>query len=250
MLGKGQLKYLKENMECEGLVHDGNVISVELPAFVELEVTETDPGFKGDTAQGATKSATLETGAVVQVPLFIETGDVLKIDRREDKYLTRVSGMIDIEVFGVPDPGCWTSPPSTTWRSGGAARASGCPSLQAATRSTPCRRRTTPWSDAARAAAPTAPGQEPPLPAESASANLVEITSPMVGTFYRAPSPEAAPYVEVGSTVAAGDVLCVIEAMKLMNELECETSGRIVEICVDNAEPVDFGQVLFRVDPA
>ena len=105
-------------------------------------------------------------------------------------------------------------------------------------------------SDAAQAAAPTAPGQEPPPPAESASANLVEITSPMVGTFYRAPSPEAAPYVEVGSTVAAGDVLCVIEAMKLMNELECETSGRIVEICVDNAEPVDFGQVLFRVDPA
>ena len=86
------MKYLKENTECEGLVHDGNVISVELPAFVELEVTETDPGFKGDTAQGATKPATLETGAVVQVPLFIETGDVLKIDRREDKYLTRVSG--------------------------------------------------------------------------------------------------------------------------------------------------------------
>jgi elongation factor P len=92
MLGKGQLKYLKENMECEGLVHDGDVISVELPAFVELEVTETDPGFKGDTAQGATKPATLETGAVVRVPLFIETGDVLKIDRREGKYLTRVSG--------------------------------------------------------------------------------------------------------------------------------------------------------------
>ena len=92
MLGKGQLRYLKENMECEGLVHDGTVISVELPAFVELEVTETDPGFKGDTAQGATKPATLETGAVVHVPLFIETGDVLKIDRREDKYLTRVSG--------------------------------------------------------------------------------------------------------------------------------------------------------------
>lgn len=107
--------------------------------------------------------------------------------------------------------------------------------------------------DAAPAAAAAPPPElEPaaPSPPESTSANLVEITSPMVGTFYRAPSPEAAPYVEVGSTVAAGDVLCVIEAMKLMNELECETSGRIVEICVDNAEPVDFGQVLFRVDPA
>ncbi len=92
MLGKEQLKYLKENMECQGLVHDGNVISVELPDFVELEVTDTNPGFKGDTAQGATKPATLETGAVVQVPLFIDIGDRLKIDRREDKYLTRVSG--------------------------------------------------------------------------------------------------------------------------------------------------------------
>ncbi len=100
------------------------------------------------------------------------------------------------------------------------------------------------------ALAPSEQEPPPPPPAESASANLVDIASPMVGTFYRAPSPEAAPYVEVGHTVAAGDVLCVIEAMKLMNELECEASGRIVEICVDNAEPVDFGQVLFRVDPA
>ena len=84
---------------------------------------------------------------------------------------------------------------------------------------------------------------------EPLSANLVDITSPMVGTFYRAPSPEAAPYVDVGASVAAGDVLCVIEAMKLMNELECEVSGRVVEICADNAEPVDYGQLLFRVDP-
>ena len=91
--------------------------------------------------------------------------------------------------------------------------------------------------------------RRPPHP-NTTSANLVEVTSPMVGTFYRAPSPEAAPYVEVGAAVAVGDVLCVIEAMKLMNELECEASGRVVEICVDNAEPVDFGQVLFRVDPA
>ncbi len=82
---------MKENLECEGLVHDGNVLSVELPQFVELTVVETDPGFKGDTAQGGTKPAKLETGAVVQVPLFIEKGDVVKVDRREDKYLTRVT---------------------------------------------------------------------------------------------------------------------------------------------------------------
>ena len=97
---------------------------------------------------------------------------------------------------------------------------------------------------------PAPPPDEEAPPPEAAAANLVEVTSPMVGTFYRAPSPEAAPYVQVGSAVAAGDVLCVIEAMKLMNELECEVAGRIVEICADNAEPVDYGQVLFRVDPA
>ena len=91
LLGEDQLRYLKENMECEGLVHDGQVISVELPNFVELRVTQTDPGLRGDTAQGASKPAKLETGAVIQVPLFIEEGDVLKIDRREDKYLSRVS---------------------------------------------------------------------------------------------------------------------------------------------------------------
>ncbi len=102
---------------------------------------------------------------------------------------------------------------------------------------------------AAEAGAPPEAAAEPAAP-ESPSANLVDVTSPMVGTFYRAPSPEAPPYVEVGAAVAAGDVLCVIEAMKLMNELECEVSGRIVEICADNAEPVDYGQLLFRVDPA
>ncbi|MBW3535442.1 MAG: elongation factor P [Gemmatimonadetes bacterium] len=91
VIGDDQLLYLKENMECEGLVHDGKVIAVELPFFVELEVVETDPGVRGDTAQGGTKPAKLETGAVVQVPLFIEEGEVVKVDRREDKYLTRVS---------------------------------------------------------------------------------------------------------------------------------------------------------------
>lgn len=91
LVGESQLKYLKENMECEGLVHDDEIISVELPQFVELAVARTDPGVRGDTASGAVKPATLETGAVVQVPLFIEEGDVLKIDRTEDKYLSRAT---------------------------------------------------------------------------------------------------------------------------------------------------------------
>ena len=90
VIGAEQLKYLKEGMECEGLVHDDRVILVELPTFVELAVTRTDPGVGGDTASGATKPAVLETGATVQVPLFIEEGQVIRVDRRDDKYLTRV----------------------------------------------------------------------------------------------------------------------------------------------------------------
>ena len=90
VIGEEQLKYLKENMECEGLVYNESVISVELPTFVELKIVQTDPGVRGDTAGGATKPAKLETGAIVQVPLFVEEGDVVKVDRREDKYLTRV----------------------------------------------------------------------------------------------------------------------------------------------------------------
>jgi acetyl-CoA carboxylase biotin carboxyl carrier protein len=78
---------------------------------------------------------------------------------------------------------------------------------------------------------------------------LQEITSPMVGTFYRAPAPDAPPYVDVGSKVSKGQTLCILEAMKLMNELEAEVSGEIREILVENAEPVEYGQVLFRVAP-
>ena len=69
---------------------DGEYMGVEPPMFVELEITETDPGFKGDTVQGGTKPATLETGAVVQVPMFVNTGDKVKIDTRDGRYITRV----------------------------------------------------------------------------------------------------------------------------------------------------------------
>ncbi|MCM8799562.1 MAG: acetyl-CoA carboxylase biotin carboxyl carrier protein [Candidatus Omnitrophica bacterium] len=77
----------------------------------------------------------------------------------------------------------------------------------------------------------------------------VEIKSPMVGTFYRAPSPEAPPYVEIGSIVEPGQVICIIEAMKLMNEIKSDIKAKILEILVDNAEPVEFGQPLFLVEP-
>ena len=84
------LKFVKENEMVKVCSHEGTVFSVEPPLFVELAVTETEPGFKGDTATGATKPATVETGAVVQVPLFVEIGDVLKIDTRTGEYLSRV----------------------------------------------------------------------------------------------------------------------------------------------------------------
>ena len=84
------LKFVKENEMVKVCSHNGNVFAVEAPLFVELEVTDTEPGFKGDTATGATKPATVETGAVVYVPLFVETGDKLKIDTRTGEYLSRV----------------------------------------------------------------------------------------------------------------------------------------------------------------
>ena len=77
----------------------------------------------------------------------------------------------------------------------------------------------------------------------------VEIKAPMVGTFYRAPSPETPPYVEVGQIIEPGQVICIIEAMKLMNEIKSEIKGKIMEVLVDNAEPVEFGQSLLIIEP-
>ncbi|MEO0141760.1 MAG: acetyl-CoA carboxylase biotin carboxyl carrier protein [candidate division WOR-3 bacterium] len=81
------------------------------------------------------------------------------------------------------------------------------------------------------------------------SKNLVSIRSPIVGTFYRAPAPDAPPYVEVGDIVKPGQVVCIVEAMKLMNEIESDVSGRIVQILVKNEEPVEYNQELFLVEP-
>jgi acetyl-CoA carboxylase biotin carboxyl carrier protein len=89
---------------------------------------------------------------------------------------------------------------------------------------------------------------EVPAAAEPKS-NLVEVKSPMVGTFYRAPAPEAPAYVEVGSVVSKGQTLCILEAMKLMNELEAEVDGVIREILANDADPIEYGQVLFRIEP-
>jgi len=101
----------------------------------------------------------------------------------------------------------------------------------------------------APASAPAAPAVEAP-PESKEESNLITVKSPIIGTFYRKPSPDKPMFVEVGSVIGEGDVLCVIEAMKLFNEIESEVSGKIVKILVDDASPVEFDQPLFLVDPS
>ncbi|MFA5038746.1 MAG: acetyl-CoA carboxylase biotin carboxyl carrier protein [Candidatus Omnitrophota bacterium] len=101
----------------------------------------------------------------------------------------------------------------------------------------------------ALSAAETPPKESAPKE-RAASKNLKEIKSPMVGTFYRAPSPESPPFVEINQAIEIGHVVCIVEAMKLMNEIKSEVKGKIVDILVNNAEPVEFGQPLFLVEPS
>ncbi len=101
------------------------------------------------------------------------------------------------------------------------------------------------------APAPAAPRAEgaPPSPKEAAKPKVPfkEVVSPIVGTFYRAPAPDAAPFVEVGQRVSKGQVLCIVEAMKIMNQIECDTGGTVIAILVENAQPVAYGQPLFHI---
>lgn len=102
-----------------------------------------------------------------------------------------------------------------------------------------------------RASAPAAPvSAAPAAPEKPAEKPGHAVTSPFVGTFYRTPAPDQPPFVEVGSMVRKGQVLCIVEAMKLMNEIESEVSGRIAEVLVENGRPVEFGQALFRIEQA
>ena len=95
-----------------------------------------------------------------------------------------------------------------------------------------------------------APQTPAPSSGEGENSNLIEVKSPMIGTFYRAPSPDKPLFVEVGDTVKKGDTVCIIEAMKLFNEIESEVSGKIVKVLVDDATPVEYDQPLFLVDPS
>jgi len=95
---------------------------------------------------------------------------------------------------------------------------------------------------------PGTPAPSTPAEPVETPANIVEIKSPMVGTFYRSPSPDAEPYVIVGDSIEPGKVLCIVEAMKLMNEIEAEITGKITEIPAENSQPVEYDQVLFRIE--
>jgi acetyl-CoA carboxylase biotin carboxyl carrier protein len=100
--------------------------------------------------------------------------------------------------------------------------------------------------------APTKAEVSTPVPeevVEPVTTKQVTVTSPIVGTFYRAPAPDKPPYVQVGDMVKKGQVLCIIEAMKLMNEIESETSGKIIQILIENGQPVEYGQPLFVIEP-
>jgi acetyl-CoA carboxylase biotin carboxyl carrier protein len=99
-------------------------------------------------------------------------------------------------------------------------------------------------------AAPAAAPSAPPPAAPAVRGDLQAIIAPMVGTFYRSPAPGEPAFVELGSRISAGQPVCILEAMKLMNELETEISGEVVEILVENGTPVEFGQVLMRIKPA
>lgn len=104
-----------------------------------------------------------------------------------------------------------------------------------------------PTVDAQKEAAPAAPSA--PEAEEDETHRLITVTAPLVGTFYRAPSPEAAPFVEVGDRVKKGQVICIIEAMKLMNEIESEVDGIVSRVLVENAHPVEYGEPLFLLEP-
>ena len=99
-------------------------------------------------------------------------------------------------------------------------------------------------------AAPTPVAHTPAAPAEDEDSKYITVKSPIIGTFYRKPSPDKPTFVEVGKQIAEGDVLCVIEAMKLFNEIESEVTGTIVKILVDDSSPVEFDQPLFLIDPS
>ena len=184
--------------------------------------TESEP----TQAAGAREAGTsLDVEALRQIVELLESSDVTRLvwQRGEERlYIRRGHGPAPTSVHAAP----------------------AVPSVTAA-----------PVEYAAPRAATHGPPAHTPAPAPAEPAKPVEkpghvISSPFVGTFYRTPAPDQPAFVDVGTVVKKGQVLCIIEAMKLMNEIEAEVSGRVAEILVQNGQPVEFGQALFRIEPA
>lgn len=197
--------------------------------------------------------------------LVAESG-VSEIEIEEDDFKLTIrqnSPQVIMQPSGYPAQGGYAAPQPQQWAGPQAAppSPSGHPQ-QGAPAQQPAGGRQAPASGTAQQAAAGGeatqdgtssasandPQQEGATETEADAAEGHVVKAPIVGTFYRAPSPDSAPFVEVGDSVSEGDVLCIIEAMKLMNEIECETSGTIEEILVEDAEPVEFDQPLFVID--
>jgi len=184
---------------------------------------EPTPAGGGDRAPGATS---LDVDALRQIVEMLEASDVTRLVWQkgdERLYIRRGHGPAPTIVHAAP-----VSPSVSPVH---------------------------PVEYAAPARAATHAPAQAPAPAAAEPAKAAEkpgflVTSPFVGTFYRTPAPDQPPFVEVGSTVKKGQVLCIIEAMKLMNEIEADKAGKVAEILVENGQPVEFGQALFRIEPA
>ena len=155
---------------------------------------------------------------------IIETGDINEIEIEEEGTRLKVVKSKLAEYSAQPQVITYAPPAVMPQTSGGGATAK--------TESAPAK---------------TEEKKEASVPASGKQ--LIEVRSPIVGTFYRAPSPNADPYIQVGQQVSKGTILCIVEAMKLMNEIECEYEGKVVKIMVENAQPVEYNQVLFLVEP-
>lgn len=160
---------------------------------------------------------------------ILESGDINEIEIEEEGTRVKVVKSKPAENNSAPQFIAYSAPPAMAHpSSGGGAQA--------------------PVQEAAQVTAPPAKTTEK-KEASPVAEGTIEVRSPIVGTFYRAPSPNADPYVQVGQQVTKGTILCIIEAMKLMNEIECDYEGKIVKILVENGQPVEYNQVLFLVEP-
>ena len=188
---------------------------------------------------GAEQSAKKSVGIVVGIGyLFLivfKSGEELRV--KTIKKLIRLVEESDIDVLEVSG---WGSKVRITRRQDNATSGNGEKPVQQIT--VPARSESKP----AEAAETPAPAKEPQVDEEK----LVPIKAPMVGTFYAAPAPDAKSYVEQNQRIEKGQVVCIVEAMKLMNEIESEVAGRVAKICVENGKPVEFGQTLFLIDPS